>query len=122
MTRDQRRVVARGSWGSALATVVALAWARLWRAQVRYDADRRLLVASGMRGGFARSGTTVGGVYLTGVATGPARLRHETVHAEQWARHGLTFPLRYWLEELRHRGAANRFEVEAGLADGGYRT
>lgn len=120
MTRDQRRTAARGSWGSLVATVVALGWARLWRAEVRYDASYRLFVATGMRGGFARAGTTVGGVYLTGSAAGDGRLRHEAVHAEQWARHGLTFPFRYWLEELRHRGPANRFEVEAGLADGGY--
>jgi hypothetical protein len=100
--------------------VIALAWARLWRAEVRYDAARRLFVATGMRSGFARGGTTVGGVYLSRQDPGPARLRHEAVHAAQWARHGLTFPVRYWLEELRRRRSANRFEIEAGLADGGY--
>lgn len=120
-TREQRRTAARGSRGALVASLLALAWARLWRAEVRYDAAHRLLVASGMRGGFARSGTTVGAVYLTADATRPERLRHEAVHADQWARHGLTFPVRYWVEELRHRGARNRFEVEAGLADGGYR-
>ena len=59
--------------------------------------------------------------FLTRREPGPRLLRHEAVHAEQWARHGLTFPFRYGREELRHRGARNRFEVEAGLEDGGYR-
>lgn len=121
MTRAQRRTVARGSWGSALATVAALVWARLWRATIRYDERSRLFVATGMRGGFGRGGTTVGGVFLTRREPGARLLRHEAVHAEQWARHGLTFPFRYGREELRHRGARNRFEVEAGLEDGGYR-
>ena len=119
-TPEQRRQVARGSAGSLLATLLALLWARLWRARVRYDAPTRLLVASGMRGGFGRGGTTIGGVFLTRRDPGPALLRHEAVHADQWARHGLTFPVRYGLEELRHRGSRNRFEVEAGLEDGGY--
>lgn len=120
-TRAQRRTAARGSWGSAAATAVALAWARLLRARLRYDEESRLIVASGLRRGFSRGGTTVGGVFLTGREPGRPLLRHEAVHAEQWARHGLTFPLRYWAEELRHRGARNRFEIEAGLEDGGYR-
>lgn len=117
---EQRRQVARGSVGARLATVLALAWARLWGATVRYDDAARLFVATGMRGGFGRGGTTIGGVFLTRRDPGPALLRHEAVHAEQWARHGVTFPVRYLLEEVRRPGARNRFEVEAGLTDGGY--
>ncbi|WP_182525067.1 hypothetical protein [Nocardioides dongkuii] len=117
---DVRRA-ARGSLGSWLATVLALAWARAWGARIRYDESARMFVCSGMRGGFARGGTAVGGVFLSRREPGPRLLRHEAVHADQWARHGLAFPLRYLLEERRRPGPRNRFEVEAGLRDGGYR-
>jgi hypothetical protein len=56
--------------------------------------ESRLIVASGTRRGFTRAGTTVGGVLVTGREPG--------------------CPL------LRHRGPRNRFEIEAGLEDGGY--
>lgn len=112
----------RGSWQSAAVTAAALAWARCCGGRASYDAEAGLFVCAGMRRGFARGGTTYGGVYLTGNPR-PSRavLRHEAVHAEQWARHGLGFAVRYLLEEARHPGARNRFEIEAGLRDGGYR-
>jgi hypothetical protein len=120
-TPAQRWRAARGSRQALLMTVLALGWARLWRHPARFDEATGIFVAVGIRVGIARRGTTYGGVFLTRRATTPALLRHEAVHAEQWARHGLTFPFRYWLEEARRPGARNRFEVEAGLADGGYR-
>ncbi|MEG8036152.1 hypothetical protein QP157_12770 [Sphingomonas sp. LR61] len=46
-------------------------------------------------------------------------LRHERVHVEQWRRYGMLMPVLYAVagrDPLR-----NRFEVEAGLEDGGYR-
>ena len=118
-------LVSRGSLQSRGVTVAALGWARVFGARIRYDAEANLIVCEAMRGGFARGGTCVGGAFLTGRAvssTGPdaALLRHEAVHAEQWARYGVSFAVRYLFEESRHRGAANRFEIEAGLADGGY--
>ncbi|WP_244930630.1 hypothetical protein [Nocardioides sp. W7] len=113
---EERQQAARGSIGSLVATSLALAWARLWRAEIRYDAGTRLLVATG-RGGFGR-GVTVGGVFLAGRSSSPALLRHQAVHAEQWAKYGLVFPLRYLLEELGRPGRMNRFEIEAGLKDG----
>ena len=111
----------RGSWQVRVVTRLALGWARAWGARVRYDERARLFVASGLRRGFARGGTTVGGVFLTGPEPGRALLRHEAVHADQWARHGLAFPVRYLAEEVRRPRHRNRFEVEAGLREGGYR-
>ncbi|RRQ26482.1 hypothetical protein DK926_18420 [Rhodococcus sp. Eu-32] len=115
------RSASRGSIGSLVATYVALGYARLWRAKIAFDDDHRLFVASGMRGGFGRGGTTIGGVYLTRTNTSRAVLRHESVHAGQWARYGVLFAVRYLVEEVRHPGASNKYEIEAGLSDGGYK-
>ncbi|MEE2032466.1 hypothetical protein [Rhodococcus chondri] len=118
----RRRVRAsRGVPSARLVTVLALGWARLWGATVTFDDPSGLFVCTGMRGGFARGGTTVGGVFLTRNQPSRRLLRHEAVHADQWARHGLGFAVRYLWEECRNPGARNRFEVEAGLADGNYR-
>ena len=70
---------------------------------------------------FPRGGVTWGDTYLTGrgaVGRSAERLRHERVHVEQWRRHGMAFALLY-LRAGRDPGR-NRFEVEAGLSDGGY--
>lgn len=111
---------ARGSRQSMVATAVALGWAKLWRARIAFDDAHDLFICSSMRGGFARGGTTIGGVYLTRNCVAPHTIRHEAVHADQWARYGLSFIALYLFEEVRHRKTRNRFEVEAGLADGGY--
>lgn len=116
------RRAARGSLQAILVTYVALAYARLWRANIAFDDEFGLFVASSMRGGFGRGGTTIGGVYLTGRNLSRPVLRHEAVHADQWARYGLLFAVRYLVEEIRRPGARNRYEIEAGLADGGYST
>jgi len=75
-----------------------------------------------MRGGYARGGTTIGNVYLTGGSSPSKRLlRHETKHADQWALLGPLFPFFYGLAELIGRGPKrNLFERWAGLEDGGY--
>ena len=44
--------------------------------------------------------------------------RHELVHVEQWRHYGLAMPLLYAL--AGHNPLRNRFEIEAGLEDGGY--
>lgn len=103
-------------------TRAALLYARMLGAHIEFDAHCGIFVASGLRRGFARGGTTLGGVYLTRGNTTPAVLRHEAIHADQWARHGIAFGIMYLCEEARRPGARNRFEIEAGLADGGYRT
>ena len=108
----------RGNAQSAAITRLALAYARLWGARITFDAEYGIFVCSGMRGGYARGGTTIGGAFLTGRDPARALVRHEAVHADQWATYGWTFALRYLSEELRHRGARNRFEIAAGLAAG----
>ncbi|WP_338893031.1 hypothetical protein [Rhodococcus sovatensis] len=118
--RTRVRSAARGRFQAKLVTYTALLYARLWRADIAFDPEVRLYVASGMRGGFGRGGTTIGGVYLTRKNVSRAVLRHEAVHADQWARYGLLFAVRYLVEESRRPGAQNRYEIEAGLDDGGY--
>ncbi|MEU5842846.1 hypothetical protein [Rhodococcus sp. NPDC047139] len=103
-------------------SALALCWGRLWGGSVSLDDEFGLYVCTGMRGGFARGGTTVGGVFLTRRPPSRRLLRHEAVHVDQWARYGIGFAARYLWEELRNPGTRNRFEVEAGLADGDYRT
>lgn len=125
--RPSVRTVSRGSRQVAAVTWIALGWARLWGARISLDEPSSLLVCEGMRWGFARGGTCVGAAFLTGtVLRDPGRRRamltHESVHADQWARYGVSFVARYLREEFRHPGAANRFEIEAGLGDGGYLT
>ncbi|MFC0453706.1 hypothetical protein [Rhodococcus jostii] len=111
----------RGNPRSAAITRLALAYARTWGARITFDDEFGVFVCSGMRGGYARGGTTVGGAFLTGRKPARTLVRHEAVHADQWAMYGWTFALRYLCEELRHPRVRNRFEIAAGLVDGGYR-
>ncbi|MCU1569545.1 MAG: Fe-S oxidoreductase [Naasia sp.] len=116
--RSTRRRYLR-EFGFVYATVVALAWGLpLSTGRVRTDGD--LIILSGLPDwAYRRGGTTVGRVYLTGDNTGDAVLRHEKVHVQQWRRLGLWMPLLYWLAGTDP--IKNRFEIEAGLEDGGYR-
>ncbi len=68
---------------------------------------------------YPRGGVCVGDVFLTGPKPSANVVRHEARHVLQWRRHGFTFPLRYFL--AGRDAHSNRFEVEAGLNDGGYR-
>lgn len=104
--------------GFRIATAVALLWGLpLSTGPVRRSAG--LIVLAGLpRWAFGRGGTTIGAVYLTRDLDSPAVLRHEDVHRRQWAQHGLLMPLRYALAGRDPR--RNRFEIEAGLEDGGY--
>lgn len=106
--------------GCGIATALALLWG-VTIGRGRVSRHRDLIVVSGLpRGFFGRGGTTVGRVYLTADAVSPAVLRHELVHVRQWRRHGLALPLLYLRAGRDPLG--NRFEIEAGLEDGGYRT
>lgn len=86
----------------------------------RYRRRGGVVVCAGLpRWAFGRGGTTIGAVYLTRDSVSDAVLRHEAVHRAQWRRYGLVFPLLY-----AAAGAdplTNRFEIEAGLREGGYR-
>ena len=110
-------VVARpGYW---FATACALVWGGVM-SRGHLSRTGGLIVASGCpRWSFGRGGTTIGAVYLTRDSVAPAVLRHEAVHRAQWKHYGLAFiPL--YLAAGRD-AARNRFEIEAGLENGGYR-
>lgn len=102
-------------WGTAVGWI----WGSIWSTG---PVQRRegLWVFRGLpEWAFARGGVCVGGCYLTGdTDPSPAVLRHEAVHRTQWLRYGFLMPLLYLAagrDPLR-----NRFEIEAGLEDGGY--
>lgn len=104
--------------GLRLATRIGFIWGWAW-GQGRVRHERGLWVHRGLPPRlYPRGGVCVGRCFLTGPAPGAALLRHEAVHARQWERYGLSFPLRYWLAGRDPN--RNRFEVEAGLVDGGY--
>ena len=104
--------------GELFATTVALIYAApLSTGRIRRHGD--LIIIQGLpKWAFRRGGTCVGRVYLTAANVNERVLKHELVHVEQWRRFGMLFPLMYWLAGSDpHR---NRFEIEAGLEDGGY--
>ena len=78
-----------------------------------------LVVASGLpKWAYGQGGTTIGAVYLTTDNSSPTVLEQQAVHRAQWKKYGLAFiPLHLDAgRDARH----NRFEIEAGLAKGGY--
>lgn len=105
-------------FGYAYATLVGYIWGSIWSVGEIERIDG-LWVFRGMpKWTFGRGGSCVGACYLTDDNVSPSVLRHELVHREQWRRLGLALPILYWLsgrDPLR-----NRFEIEAGLEDGGY--
>lgn len=70
------------------------------------------------RWAFGRGGTTIGAVFLTHDALSPEVLAHEAVHRAQWKRYGLALIPLY--VAAGQQATENRFEVEAGLRQGGY--
>src|SRR5690606_27238535 len=101
------------------ATAVGVVWGTLWSIG-RVERRHGLLVFRGMpRWTYRRGGICVGGCFLTGDrAPSDAVLRHEAVHKAQWLRYGFLMPVLYLLAGPDPR--RNRFEIEAGLVDGGY--
>ncbi|MET4781699.1 hypothetical protein [Glaciihabitans sp. UYNi722] len=109
-------VIARpGYW---FATVSGVVWGGiLSRGQLRSEGG--VVVAQGCpRWAFGRGGTTIGAVYLTHDNVSLPVLRHEAVHRAQWKHYGLAFIPLYLAAGAFAQ--LNRFEVEAGLEDGGY--
>lgn len=117
-TAIERRAWPLARFGYWYATAVGFAWGAIWSTGEIRRVDG-LWVFTGMpRWAFGRGGSCVGGCYLTDQNVSVPVLRHERVHREQWKHYGLAMPLLYWLsgrDPLR-----NRFEIEAGLKDGGY--
>lgn len=99
-------------------TAVGAAWGFLLSTG-RIETRRGMIVFRGMpKWAFGRGGACVGGTYLTDRNVNDRVLTHEAVHREQWRKYGMLFPLLYLIagrDPLR-----NRFEIEAGLEDGGY--
>lgn len=105
--------------GFHIATAFGIAWGGLWSTG-EVERHGELLVFRRMpRWTHARGGVCVGRCYLTHRDAESARVRaHELVHVRQWRRYGLLLPILYLLagtDPMR-----NRFEIEAGLEDGGY--
>ena len=113
-----RRPLPFARLGYLYATAVGFAWGSLLSTG-RVERRDGLWVFRGLpKWAFGRGGSCVGACYLTDTNVSPAVLRHERVHREQWRRYGLALPFLYFLagrDPLR-----NRFEIEAGLEDGGY--
>ena len=102
-------------WGTAVGWV----WGSFWSTGA---VERRngLWVFRGLpEWSYGRGGVCVGGCYLTGDAEpSEAVLRHEAVHRQQWLRYGFLMPFLYLF--AGRNALRNRFEIEAGLEDGGY--
>ena len=98
---------------------VGWVWGTLWSTG-RVEKREGLWVFRGMpRWTFPRGGSCVGACFLTGDGRiTDALLRHEAVHKRQWQRYGLLMPVLYLL--AGRNPLRNRFEIEAGLADGNY--
>ena len=105
-------------FGYLYATLVGLVWGAIWSTgEIRRVEG--LWVFTGMpKWTFGRGGSCVGACYLTDTNVSTPVLRHERVHREQWKRYGLALPVLYWLSG--RDPLQNRFEIEAGLNDGGY--
>lgn len=110
-------VIARpGYW---IATAAGLVWGGILSG-FRLRPEGGVIVAAHMpRWAFGRGGTTIGAVFLTHDLVGPATLEHEAVHRAQWRKYGLAFIPLYIAAGIP--ATTNRFEVEAGLAKGGYK-
>lgn len=110
-------VVARpGYW---FATAVGVTWGALLGG---FRVSRRggVIVCAGLpRWAFGRGGTTIGAAYLTHDNLRDSVLEHEAVHRAQWRKYGLAFIPLYLAAGRDAR--RNRFEIEAGLDNGGYR-
>ena len=99
-------------------SAVAVGYAAVFRdSSFRRDGD--IVIASGLpQCAYPRGGVCVGRVFLTGPLPSRAVIAHEKRRVTQWYRYGALFPLLY---AVAGRDAlSNRFEIEAGLEDGGY--
>lgn len=104
--------------GYAYATAVGLLWGFLLSRGTVHK-HGRLWVFQGMpRWSFGRGGSCVGACYLTDQNVTPGVLAHEEIHRQQWRTFGLALPFLYFLSGRNPH--TNIFEIDAGLAQGGY--
>ncbi len=104
--------------GYLYATAVGIVWGSIWSTG-RVERRNGLIVFRGMPAwSFGRGGSCVGGCYLTRQNVSAAVLEHEAVHKRQWQRYGMIFPLLYFI--AGRDPLTNRYEIQAGLQNGGY--
>lgn len=100
------------------ATAVGFVWGALWSTGPIEHHDGLWVFRGLPKWAFGRGGSCVGACYLTYQNASQSVLRHEHIHRQQWRHYGLALPILYFFagrDPLR-----NRFEIEAGLEDGGY--
>ncbi|WP_209706623.1 Fe-S oxidoreductase [Leucobacter exalbidus] len=115
----QRRRPLPFAWlGYAYATCVGFVWGAIWSTGPIERHEGLWVFRDMPKWTYQRGGTCVGSCYLTGHNVSPAVLRHERVHRDQWRHYGFAMPLLYAL--AGRNPLRNRFEIEAGLEDGGY--
>ncbi len=113
---DSRWPLARS--GAAIASIAAEVYG-LSFPRSRRNVVGDLVVFTGLpRWAYPRGGLCVGNVFLTGPVPSRQVIEHERRHVTQWRKYGMAMPLLYWLAGSNPH--SNRFEIEAGLADGGY--
>lgn len=105
-------------FGYLYATAVGFAWGALLSTG-KIERRDGLWIFRGMPSwAFGRGGSCVGSCYLTDQNASVPVIRHELVHREQWRHYGLALPILYFF--AGQDPLKNRFELEAGLKDGGY--
>lgn len=105
--------------GYLYGNAVGWIWGSIWSTG-RVEQHEGMWVFRGLpKWAFPRGGVCAGGCFLTGDAPVSAHvLRHEAIHKRQWQRYGILMPILYQLSG--RNPLRNRFEIEAGLADGNY--
>lgn len=100
------------------ATAVGLAWGAMLSTGKIERRDGLWIFRGLPRWAFGRGGSCIGSCYLTDQNASPAVIRHEMVHRDQWRHYGMALPILYFF--AGRNPLKNRFEIEAGLKDGGY--
>lgn len=104
--------------GAEFVSLLALTYGASFPGSYFY-AEGGLAICSGLpKAAYPRGGICVGRVFLTGPEPSERVVAHERRHVEQWERYGLALIGLYFLEGANPM--TNRFEIEAGLVDGGY--
>ncbi|MGZ0711358.1 Fe-S oxidoreductase (plasmid) [Coraliomargarita sp. W4R53] len=105
--------------GYLYGNAVGWIWGSIWSTG-RVEQHEGMWVFRGLpTWAFPRGGVCAGGCFLTGDApVSVPVLRHEAIHKRQWQRYGILMPILYQLSG--RNPLRNRFEIEAGLADGNY--
>lgn len=104
--------------GTEFASLLALTYGASFKGSKFSDEDG-LAICSGLpKRAYPRGGICIGRIFLTGPEPSECVVAHERRHVEQWERYGLALIGLYFLEGTNPM--TNRFEIEAGLVDGGY--